>query len=90
MAFQIHTHRNVVLIEFTIFSFVFQFAVHEKLKQFMVRLLRKTRKSVQPDKLDSALAKFCYTYSSQDAWEVERFGFKKSSLAVKLRILKVS
>lgn len=64
-------------------------AVHEDLKQFMIRLLRKTRKSVQPDKLDSALAKFCYTYSSQDAWEIERFGFKKSSLAVKLRILKV-
>lgn len=65
-------------------------SVHSDLKQFMVKLLRKTRKSVQPDKLDSALAKFGYTYSAQDAWEIERFGFKNSSLAVKLRILKVS
>lgn len=63
--------------------------VHEELKQFFVRLLRKTRKSVQPDKLDSALVKFCTTYSMLDAWEVERFGYAKGSLAVKLRILKV-
>lgn len=66
------------------------FAVHEELRQFFVRLLRKIRKSVQPDKVDSALAKFCYTYSAQDAWEVERFGYKQASLAVKLRILKVN
>lgn len=67
----------------------FVFIVHDELRQFFVRLLRKTRKSVQPDKLDSALAKFCYTYSAQDAWEIERFGYKRASLAVKLRILKV-
>ncbi|XP_055302981.1 A-kinase anchor protein 12-like isoform X2 [Sitodiplosis mosellana] len=62
--------------------------MHDELRQFFVKLLRKTRKSVQPDKLDSALAKFCYTYSAQDAWELERFGYKKASLPVKLRVLK--
>lgn len=70
--------------------FYFFSLVHEELRDFLVKLLRKIRKSVQPNKLDAALAKFCYSYSSQDAWEVERFGFKKSSLAVKLRILKVN
>lgn len=80
----------VEIIDFHSMEFFFAFAVHDELKQFFVKLLRKTRKSVQPDKLDSALAKFCYTYSAQDAWEVERFGFKKSSLSVKVRILKVN
>lgn len=71
-------------------DFIFISAVHEELKLFFVKLLRKTKKSVQPDKLDSALAKFCYTYSIHDAWEVERFGYNRSSLDVKLRIIKVA
>lgn len=76
-------------IDFKLNAGFFLFAVHEELRQFFVKLLRKIRKSVQPDKLDSALSKFCYTYSAQDAWEIERFGYKKSSLSVKVRILKV-
>lgn len=70
--------------------FLYLFSVHEDLKNLLVKLLRKARKSVHPDKLDTAIAKFCYSYSVQDAWEVERFGFKKASLTVKIRILKVS
>lgn len=69
---------------------IFFFTVHDELRLFYVKLLRKVRKSVQPDKLDSALAKFCYTYSAHDAWEIERFGYKQAGLAVKLRILKVN
>lgn len=72
---------------FTIPSFVL---VHEDLKNFLVKLLRKSRKSVQPDKLNTALVKFCYTYSLQDGWEIERFGYQKASLGVKLRLIKVS
>ncbi|XP_049318146.1 remodeling and spacing factor 1-like, partial [Bactrocera dorsalis] len=62
--------------------------VTDQLRDLHIKLLRKTRKTVHEKSWESALSKFCFSYSAQDAWEVERFGYKKSSLKVKLRIFR--
>lgn len=58
------------------------------LEEIHIKLLRKIKKSVPTHRWENALAKFAYSYSNQDAWELERFGYKNSSIAVKLRVLK--
>ena len=52
------------------------------------QLLRKLKKSVAVDKWEKALVKFAYTYSVSDAWELERFGYRRISLQLKCRLLK--
>jgi remodeling and spacing factor 1 len=54
-----------------------------------VKLIRKLKRSINPEKWEKAIIKFCYFYGgTDDAFEVERYGYLHSSLAVKLRILK--
>merc|ERR1711936_620941 len=55
---------------------------------FMVRLLRKMKKSVSMEKWEKALVKFAFTCSSEDGWELDRFGYKKAKLALKIRLIK--
>ncbi|XP_067620762.1 titin homolog [Eurosta solidaginis] len=62
--------------------------ISDQLRLLHIKLLRKTRKTVHEKSWEMSLSKFCFTYSAQDAWEIERFGYKKSSLKVKLRILR--
>ncbi|XP_055644693.1 remodeling and spacing factor 1 [Toxorhynchites rutilus septentrionalis] len=58
------------------------------LQDIHVKLLRKMKKMVPYGKWENTLAKFVHTYSNQDAWEIERFGYKNAQIAVKLRVLK--
>ena len=55
---------------------------------FMVRMLRKLKKSVSMEKWEKALVKFAFTCSSEDGWELDRFGYKQAKLALKIRLIK--
>ncbi|KAB7501807.1 Remodeling and spacing factor 1 [Armadillidium nasatum] len=62
--------------------------VNPNLAQLVAQLLRKINKSVKYDKWERGLQRFAHTYSHQDGWELERFGFKKAKLEVKIRVFK--
>lgn len=49
--------------------------VSQELVDFHVKLLRKLKRSVNPEKWERAIVKFCFTYDgANDAFEIERFG----------------
>uniref|UniRef100_A0AAG5CR98 PHD-type domain-containing protein n=1 Tax=Anopheles atroparvus TaxID=41427 RepID=A0AAG5CR98_ANOAO len=62
--------------------------VPQALADLHIKLMRKINKKVPAARWELALAKFAHSYSHQDAWEIERFGYKTANLAVKLRVLK--
>ncbi|XP_005111492.1 uncharacterized protein LOC101854765 isoform X3 [Aplysia californica] len=54
-----------------------------------VRLLRRIGKStVNSERFEKSIIKFCHHFSEFDAWEVESYGYKHAKLSTKLRILK--
>nr|XP_027214064.1 calponin homology domain-containing protein DDB_G0272472-like [Penaeus vannamei] len=58
------------------------------LGQTVSQLLRRINKSVKTDRWERGLQRFAHSYSHQDGWELERFGFKKAKLECKIRVLK--
>jgi remodeling and spacing factor 1 len=63
--------------------------VTSELHDIHVKLLRKLKRSVVPEKWEKAIIKFCYFYGNMDdAFQIERYGYLHSDFRVKLRILK--
>ncbi|XP_030760459.1 remodeling and spacing factor 1 [Sitophilus oryzae] len=62
--------------------------VSKSLVDLHIKLIRKIKKSFQIEKWEKALIKCCHLFSSVEAWEIERFGYKKAKLSSKVRILK--
>ena len=52
--------------------------------------MRKLKKSVNFDRWEKAAVKFAQSYSEQDGFDIERLGYTKVDLSVKLRLLKVN
>ncbi|KAL5004220.1 hypothetical protein ScPMuIL_017676 [Solemya velum] len=63
--------------------------VPDVLTELHIRLLRRIGKSsVNFERWERYIVKFCHQFSDVDAWEVERFGYKHSKTSTKLKILK--
>ncbi|RWS22478.1 remodeling and spacing factor 1-like isoform X2, partial [Leptotrombidium deliense] len=60
----------------------------EELIDLHIRLLRKRRKYINKEKWEKALVKFIAEYSNVEAWELERYGYKRVKLGIRLNALK--
>lgn len=72
-----------------IFFIKIKFSVPQGLLDLILKLLRRIKKTVKHDKWEKSLVGVIHTISSIDAWEVERFGYKKAKLTSKVFVLKV-
>ncbi|KOB75714.1 putative hepatitis B virus X associated protein, hbxa [Operophtera brumata] len=63
--------------------------VSDALKELHLKLLRRALKSAHSDRWEKCMIKFCHQQGHhQEAWEIERFSYKKASTQVKLKVLK--
>lgn len=84
------TQETNVKIVYIFAFFTFTPLVAPELMDLHIKLMRKTKYTVRPDRWERSLVKFSHSFSNVDAWELEKFGYKKLRLQVRLRILKVS
>ncbi|XP_063893593.1 remodeling and spacing factor 1 isoform X3 [Helicoverpa armigera] len=64
--------------------------VLDPLKELHLRLLRRAHKTVASNRWERFMIKFCHQQGHhQEAWEIERFSYKKASTQVKLKVLKL-
>lgn len=78
-----------ILLKKYIHASILSIPVPANLSEVLVKLLRKVKKTVKQDKWEKSLVAVAHTFSSIDAWEIERFGYKKAKLTSKVRVLKV-
>ncbi|RWS07504.1 remodeling and spacing factor 1-like isoform X2 [Dinothrombium tinctorium] len=62
--------------------------ISEDLIELHIKLLRKRRKYINKEKWEKALVKFIAEYSDVEAWELERYGYKRVKLSIRLEALK--
>lgn len=65
------------------------FLVPKALVDLHIKLLKKIYRPMRKDKWESLMLKFCKMYSIPEFWELEHYGYKRISVQLKLRMLKV-
>ncbi|ESO07425.1 hypothetical protein HELRODRAFT_134872, partial [Helobdella robusta] len=58
------------------------------MKDLLMGLLKRWKSSVNDERFSRYLVKFCQTYSLEDASQLEKLGFEKCDINLKLRLMK--